>query len=96
MSDIAWWVYVLWAVIGIVVGWWIGTVKGYPMLGAVLGIFTVIGWVIVALLPARGTRPLPATTSISHVKGERPADLPPGRLPQHPPDVADVRHRRPD
>lgn len=91
MSDIAWWVYVVWLVVGVAVGWWIGSSRGYPLLGAVLGIFTVVGWVVMAMIPRRGTPSLPASTSIEHADAHRPADLPADRLPQHPPDVATMR-----
>ncbi|MGH9270034.1 MAG: hypothetical protein ACRDZ2_02050 [Ilumatobacteraceae bacterium] len=91
MFDFEWWVYVVAGIVGVVVGWWIGSIKGYPVLGAVLGIFTIVGWIIMALIPARGSRPLPASTSIQHRETNRPADLPPDRMPQHPPDIARVR-----
>ena len=37
--------------IGVLVGWWIGSVRGRPRLGALLGVLGLIGWVIIALMP---------------------------------------------
>lgn len=93
MSDIAWWVYVVWLVVGVAVGWWIGSTRGYPLLGAVLGVFTVVGWVVMALIPRKGTASLPASTTFEHTDPHRPVDLAADRLPQHPPDVARMRER---
>jgi hypothetical protein len=91
MSDIAWWMYATWALIGILIGWWIGSVKGYPVLGAILGIFSVLGWVIMALIPGRAPSSVAATTTITHSDAPRPPDLPHERMPQHPPDVVTMR-----
>jgi hypothetical protein len=41
------------------IGAWIGSTKGRTAMGAVLGIFGIIGWLIMALVPARSTAPLP-------------------------------------
>jgi membrane associated rhomboid family serine protease len=81
VSDIPFWVYLIWCAVGVGVGWLIGTLRGYPLLGAVLGIFTVVGWIIVAMIPARDrTRPPIA----EHAVTPRPPDLPHGALPPHP------------
>lgn len=82
VSDIAWWVYVLWFGIGVLVGWWIGTLKGYPLLGAVLGVFTVVGWLIIALIPRRDVAS--GRYVADHATTSRPPDLPPGTMPPHP------------
>jgi hypothetical protein len=39
------------------IGAWIGSTKGRTALGGALGILGVIGWLIVALIPARTGRP---------------------------------------
>ena len=37
--------------IGMAIGFLIGRLRGHPILGAVLGIFGLIGWIIAAVLP---------------------------------------------
>ncbi|MEP1123434.1 MAG: hypothetical protein ABJH68_06030 [Ilumatobacter sp.] len=47
-------VFVLFLVIGPIVGYLIGNPKGYGVLGAVLGFFLgFIGWIIMAVIPAK-------------------------------------------
>lgn len=38
-------------IVGILIGWLIGRWKGRPVLGAVLGILGIIGWIIIAVIP---------------------------------------------
>ncbi len=46
--------FLLFAIIGPVVGYLIGNPKGYGILGAVLGFFLgFIGWIIMAVIPAK-------------------------------------------
>jgi uncharacterized membrane protein YfcA len=71
-------------VVGVLVGYWIGSVKGQPRLGAILGIFGIIGWIVMALLPKR-TSPVELPADAVHsATTDRPADLPHGALPPHP------------
>jgi len=42
-------------VVGVLVGFLIGRAKGRPGLGALLGIFGCIGWIIIAVLPRQGS-----------------------------------------
>lgn len=44
---------VLGVAVSVLVGWWLGSVRGRPKLGAFLGLVGVIGWVIVLMLPRR-------------------------------------------
>lgn len=83
------WFIIASLVIGVLVGWAIGSVRGRPRLGAVLGIFGLLGWVIVLLVP----RPpdYSGATSLDDAT-ERPPDLPEGSLPPHPDGS---RHERP-
>lgn len=41
--------------IAVLIGFLIGRTKGRPALGAILGIFGIIGWIIIALIPRRST-----------------------------------------
>ncbi|MFK7918087.1 MAG: hypothetical protein AB8G14_08430 [Ilumatobacter sp.] len=46
--------FLLFAIVGPVVGYFIGKPKGYAVLGAVLGFFLgFIGWIIMAVIPAK-------------------------------------------
>jgi len=75
------WFIMVALVIGVLVGWAIGSVRGRPALGAVLGVFGVVGWIIALLIP----RSTPDFSSASFEdKTARPADLPHGTLPPHP------------
>jgi membrane associated rhomboid family serine protease len=75
------WFIVVAVAIGVLVGWAIGGVRGRPVLGALLGVFGLIGWIIALLIPR-------STTDFSSASfdGEtpRPPDLPHGTLPAHP------------
>lgn len=75
------WLIISALVIGVLVGWAIGSVRGRPVLGALLGVFGLVGWIIALLIP-RSTPDL--STSSFADETARPADLPPGTMPPHP------------
>ena len=74
--------------VGVLVGWMIGRARGMPLLGALLGIFSLLGWIAIALIPRpQGpTSPVPVAPHHETTHG-RPDDLPPEQIPEHPPDL---------
>ena len=93
-----WIVFPLAVVVGVLVGWMIGRARGMPLLGAILGILGLIGWIAIALIPRpQGpTSPSPLGPHDTTTHG-RPDDLPAEQLPQHPPHVpADPLPQHPD
>ncbi len=41
--------------VAVLIGFLIGRTKGRPGLGALLGIFGIIGWIIIAILPSKSS-----------------------------------------
>ncbi len=85
-------------IVGVLVGWMIGRARGMPLLGALLGIFSLLGWIAIALIPRpQGpTTPAPLAPHGTTTHG-RPDDLPAEQIPTHPPDLpADRLPRHPD
>ncbi len=93
-----WLIVAVGLVLGVIVGWWLGSIRGMPVLGAILGLTGIIGWAIVLVLPKRGPVPLPASPILppDSPTEHRPPDLPAERLPQHPPDVHVMREHEGD
>ena len=93
-----WIVFPLAVVVGVLVGWMIGRSRGMPLLGAILGILGLVGWIAIALIPRpQGpTSPAPVAPHDTTTHG-RPDDLPAEQIPQHPPDLpADRVPQHPD
>ena len=93
-----WIIFPLAVVVGVLVGWMIGRSRGMPLLGAILGILGLVGWIAIALIPRpQGpTSPAPVAPHDTTTHG-RPDDLPAEQIPQHPPDLpADRVPQHPD
>jgi membrane associated rhomboid family serine protease len=85
------WVIIAGVLIGVVVGWMIGWSRGRPVLGALLGVFGLIGWVVMFFVPRPETFPAADEYDLHHVDPRRPehphrdAAQPP---PSTPPDTS--------
>jgi len=81
------WIIVIGLVAGILIGWAIGASRGRPLLGAVLGVFGLVGWIVILLVP----RPGPYSGAVDvgpleHHDPHRPEHLADGTLPRSPND----------
>ena len=80
--------------VGVIVGWWLGSIRGQPVLGAILGLLSVFGWFLILLLPRKEPEAVESPASVPPIhEGPRPPDRPSESMPRHP---ADVHHMSDD
>lgn len=82
--------------VGVIVGFWLGSRKNMPLVGAVLGLLGIIGWIIMILLPKRTLNTPVADGAVVPPPSAQPANLPSSQLPHHPDDVVDLHGTHPD
>ncbi len=63
-----WIVLLVVVTVGPFVGWRIGIAKGYPVLGALLGLVPPLGWIVMLFVPRRE----PTPTYDPHISGPTP------------------------